>query len=251
MLADAVAGSIQSATGDCQPMTRSQVDRGLDTICGWLLPPRCVLCGGPGQRPCLDLCVGCETALPADPQALLEGPHPVGRCLAAFAYAFPVDHLIHLLKYRGQLAVGRVLGALLARSVDVLGLHHEVDCIVPVPLHPGRHADRGFNQSAEIARRVARVLGRKTCEGAVGRVRDTRPQVGLRPEDRRRNIDAAFVATKAFRGLRVAVVDDVLTTGATVGAVAEALRQAGAISVDAWCVARAAHRERLDLGPRP
>jgi ComF family protein len=126
-----------------------------------------------------------------------------------------------------------------------------VDCVVPVPLHPGRHADRGFNQSAEIARRVARVLGRETCEGAVGRLRDTRPQVGLRPEERRLNIAGAFVASARVRGRRVAVVDDVLTTGATVGAVAAALRQAGAISVDAWCVARAAHQERLDLRPRP
>ena len=186
-----------------------------------------------------------------DPQVLLDGPHSIERCLAAFAYAFPVDHLIQLLKYRGQLAVGRVLGALLARSVQALGLHYEVDCVVPVPLHPGRHADRGFNQSAEIARRVARVLGRETCEGAVGRLRDTRPQVGLRPDQRRLNIAGAFVASARIRGRRVAVVDDVLTTGATVGAVAAALRQAGAISVDAWCVARAAHQERLDLQPRP
>ena len=251
MLADTVAGSIQSATGDCQPMTRSQVDRSLDTICGWLLPPRCVLCGRPGQRPCLDLCASCEASLPADPQVLLEGGDPVERRLAAFAYAFPVDHLIQLLKYRGHLAIGRVLGALLARSVRALGLHHDVDCVVPVPLHPGRHADRGFNQSAEIARRVARVLGTRTSEGTVRRSRDTRPQVGLRPEERRRNIDGAFVASPGFRGLRVAVVDDVLTTGATVGAVAAALRQAGAISIDVWCVARAPHKDRLDLRPRP
>jgi len=243
-------GSIQSVMGDCQPMTRFQVDRSLDAICGWLLPPRCVLCGRPGQRPCLDLCAGCEADLPPDPCALLSGPHPIERSLAAFAYAFPVDHLVQLLKYRGNLAVGRVLGALLARSVQAQELHQDVDWVVPVPLHPGRHADRGFNQSAEIARCVARVLDLETCEGAVGRVRDTRPQVGLRPEERRRNIAGAFVASARFRGRRVAVVDDVLTTGATVGAVAAALRQAGAISVDVWCVARAVHQERIDLSPR-
>ena len=250
MLAVKVARSIQSAMGDCQPMTRFQVYKGLDTICGWLLPPRCVLCGRPGQRPCLDLCAGCEAVLPPDPCAVQSGPHPIERCVAAYAYAFPVDHLIQLLKYRGQLAVGRVLGVLLARSVHALGRHRVVDCVVPVPLHPGRHADRGFNQSAEIARRVALVLGLETCEGAVGRVRDTRPQVGLRPEERHWNIDGAFVACARFQGRRVAVVDDVLTTGATVGAVAAALRQAGAISVDAWCVARAVHQERIDLSPR-
>ena len=151
MLGNTVAGSIQSVTCGCQPMTRFQVDRGLDAFCGSLLPPRCVLCGGPGQRPCLDLCAACEAALPTDPHVLLEGPRPIERCLAAFAYAFPMDHLVQLLKYRRQLAVGRVLGALLARSVDALGLQSDVDCVVPVPLHPGRHADRGFNQSTEIA----------------------------------------------------------------------------------------------------
>jgi ComF family protein len=251
MLGSTVASSIQRAMGDCQPMTRFQVDSGLELICGWLLPPRCVLCGGQGQRPCLDLCAGCEADLPASPQALLEGPRPIERCLAPFAYAFPVDHLVQLLKYRGQLAVGRVLGTLLARSVRALRLHHDVDCVVPVPLHAGRHAERGFNQSAEIAGRAARVLGLETLEGAVGRVRDTRPQVGLRSDERRRNIAGAFVASARFRGRRVAVVDDVLTTGATLGALGAALRQAGAISVDAWCVARAVHPERLDLGPRP
>jgi ComF family protein len=162
-----------------------------------------------------------------------------------------VDHLIQLLKYRGNLAVGRVLGVLLARSVQAQALHKDVDWVVPVPLHAGRHADRGFNQSAEIASRVARMLGLETCEGAVGRVRDTRSQVGLRPEERSRNIGGAFVASARFRGRRVAVVDDVMTTGATVGALAAALRKAGAISVDAWCVARAVHPDRLDLTPQP
>jgi ComF family protein len=237
-----VSGSIQIATGDCQPMTRFQVDRGADAICGWLLPPRCVLCGLPGQRPCLDLCPGCEAGLPLDPQALQTGPSPIGRSLAAFAYAFPVDHLVQALKYRGQLAVGRVLGTLLAQSVQRLGLHHDVDCVVPVPLHPGRYADRGFNQSAEIARRAARLLGRESREGEVSRIRDTRPQVGLRPEQRRLNIDGAFVATARLQGRRIALVDDVLTTGATAGAVAAALHSAGASSVDVWCVARAAHQ---------
>ncbi len=251
MLGNTVVGSIQSVTGDCQPMAGFQVDRGLEAICGWMLPPRCVLCGGPGQRPCLDLCAVCEATLPADAQVLVEGQSPIGRCMAAFAYAFPVDQLIQLLKYRGRLAVGRVLGTLLGRSVHALGLHRDVDCLLPVPLHPCRHADRGFNQSAEIAVRAARVLGLETCEGAVERVRDTRPQVGLRLEERQRNIAGAFVASARFRGRRVAVVDDVMTTGATVGALAAALRKAGAISVDAWCVARAVHPDRLDLTPQP
>jgi ComF family protein len=184
--------------------------------------------------------------LPAERRPLQSGPPPVDRCFAPFAYAFPVDHLVHLLKYRGQLAAGRVLGVLLARAAFPYGLHLDLDCLVPVPLHPLRHAERGYNQSTEIARRAARELRCRFDDEAMSRRRGTRPQVGLGPDERRGNVAGAFVATPALRGRRVVVVDDVLTTGATVGAVAAAARDAGALSVDVWCVARAAPQERLD-----
>jgi ComF family protein len=232
-------------------MKRYRVDRILDTVGGWLLPPRCVLCARPGQWPGIDLCADCEDALPQDRDPLRQGPAPAERCFAPLAYGFPVDHLVHLLKYRGQLAVGRVLGGLLARAAGLYGLHLDVDCLVPVPLHPERHADRGFNQSAEICRRAARELGCRYVEGAVSRQRDTRPQVGLRPDARRANIRDAFSGTAALRGRRVVVIDDVLTTGATAGAVAAAVVAAGAFSVDVWCVARAGPPDRLDLGLQP
>jgi ComF family protein len=246
MLGRAVAGSIQSVAGDCQPMARVQVDRIFGWIGGLLLPPGCVLCGQPGQRPCLDLCADCDAGLPVDHRALRAGPPPLDRCFAPFAYAFPADHLVHLLKYRGQLAVGRVLGHLLARAVRDRGLHLDVDRVVPVPLHASRHAERGFNQSAEIARRVAQHLQCRYDECSIGRVHATRPQVGLRPGERRANLLGAFRASGNLRGQRVAVVDDVLTTGATARAVAAALVEAGASSVDVWCIARAVAPERLD-----
>ena len=232
-------------------MRRVRVDRYLDVLLGRLLPPRCVLCGQPGQPPVLDLCAECEAALLPDPAPLRSGPDPVDRCFAPFAYGFPMDHLVHLLKYRRRLAVGRVLGRLVAGPVRDLGLHLDVDWLVPVPLHPRRHAERGFNQSAEIARWVARGLGCRCNERAILRVEATRPQVGLGPEERRGNLRGAFRAAAGLRGLRVAVLDDVVTTGATAAAVAVALLEGGARSVDVWCLARAAAPDRLDWQSEP
>ena len=231
-------------------MHRFQVDTILDRLGGLLLPPRCMLCNGAGQPPCLDLCAGCEAALPGA-QAPSGLPAGLDRCHAPFLYAAPVDQLVHALKYRGALAAGRVLGMLLAADVAALGLHLDVDWVLPMPLHPSRHAARGSNQSAEIAHWVARSLGRPSRPQVLRRVRDTAPQVGLGIADRRANVDGAFAAAAGCAGRRIALVDDVVTTGSTLAAAAAALRAAGAVSVDAWCVARAAAPDRVHCRPDP
>jgi len=152
---------------------------------------------------------------------------------------------VHALKYRGQLAVARVLGTLLGERVAACGAATRVDVVLPVPLHPARHATRGFNQSAEIGRWAAARAGRPLEPRLAARARDTPPQVGLDPARRRSNLATAFIATAAVRGRRVVILDDVTTTGSTLQALATALRDAGAVSVDAWCVARADGR-RID-----
>jgi ComF family protein len=215
------------------------VDSGLERIGALLLPPRCVLCGGRGQPPCLDLCRDCESSLrPADEPACTLHHGSLRRSFAPFAYAAPLDYLVHVLKYRGQLAMARVLGTLLAGHVARHGLHHGMDVIVPVPLHPERHAERGFNQSAEMARHLGRCLRLPVDESLVKRQRVTPPQVGLQLLQRRRNLRDAFAAGSAS-GRRVALVDDVTTTGTTLQELAGVLVQAGATVVDGWCVARA------------
>lgn len=215
------------------------VDTKLDRLGGLLLPPRCVLCGDRGQPPCLDLCRACEAGLPTSGEPFTHESGPLRSCFAPFSYGYPVDHLVQALKYRGQLAVGRVLGTLLGERVLAFGLHAGVDVVLPVPLHPARHGARGFNQSVEIARWIARRLPLPLDPRLAVRRRDTRPQVGLAVDERKGNLADAFAASRAVRGLRVALVDDVTTTGRTLQELAGTLVEAGAGSVTGWCIARA------------
>lgn len=216
------------------------VDRVLLRLLDRLLPPHCVLCGRRGHEPGHDLCGACAAELPRlTPHRGLSLPPPCARTLAACAYAPPVDAMVQALKYGGQLALGRVLGQILAARAADLGMHRGIDCLLAVPLHPSRLAGRGFNQSAEIARFAARRLGVPVEPRLAIRYRDTRPQVGLTPAERRDNLAGAFAVPGAVRGLRIAIVDDVITTGSTVTELARALDAAGAASVDVWCVARA------------
>jgi ComF family protein len=222
------------------------VDSSLERIGALLLPPRCVLCGGRGQPPCLDLCRDCEADLPPAQPALLVDHGPLRLGFAPYRYEPPLDHLVHALKYRGQLAVARVLGDLLAARVEALGLQHDVDALLPVPLHAARHAERGFNQSHEIAHWAGRRLRRRIDARLVQRRRDTRPQVGLGSAERRTNLAGAFVAVAPVRGLRVALVDDVTTTGTTLQELGAVLLDAGASSVVAWCLGRAAATKQVN-----
>ncbi|BCX82410.1 hypothetical protein MIT9_P1996 [Methylomarinovum caldicuralii] len=224
----------------------------LEAIQFYLLPPRCLLCGGPGRQP-LDLCLTCEAELPwiehpcpvcarplpaAAPAcgACLRRPPPFERTIALWHYQPPVDRLVTAAKYRGLQPPLRLFGECLARRLDSAP---RPDCLVPVPLHPRRLRQRGFNQSLEIARVVGRRLGIPLRPGLCRRIRFTPPQQGLSARDRRRNLRGAFVADPAVRGRHVALIDDVMTTAATVAEIATTLRRAGVTEVSVWVIARA------------
>ncbi len=187
------------------------------------MPPACPVCALPS--PAAAVCGAC-----------LRRPPPYSAAIAAFAYAFPLDRLVQGLKYRGQLAFAGWLGAALAAAVRARG-DAWPDVVVAVPLAPARQRERGFNQTTEIARGVARDLELPLAEG-LRRVRDGPPQAGLARTARIRNLRHAFAADAAIAGKRVAIIDDVMTSGTTLAAATGALLRAGAAGVEAWVVAR-------------
>ena len=156
--------------------------------------------------------------------------------VAPFDYRFPLDRLVQRFKFAGDLAVGRYLGERLASCVAG---EARPDLLVAPPLTRSRLRGRGFNQSIELARHVGRRLGVRVRADALEKVRDTLPQQGLGRRARRRNLRGAFRCGIPVAGLRVALVDDVYTTGATAREIARVLRRAGAAEVVVWTVARA------------
>ena len=153
--------------------------------------------------------------------------------MAGLAYAFPADTLVHALKFRGELALASLLGEILSARISG---SDRVDLVLPVPLSSQRLRSRGYNQSAEIARRleVRAPLELFLCQ----RSRDTAAQSDLPWSERRRNVRGAFRCARPIAGGTVAVVDDVMTTGATLDEIARVLKQAGAARVVNWVAAR-------------
>lgn len=160
--------------------------------------------------------------------------------LAPLAYAPPLDHYLHALKYRGFRSLGRAFGLLIAPPLRVVST--DVDALVAVPLHPTRLRERGYNQAREIARTVARELGLPLLEWGIARRAATAAQTGRSASARRAGVAHAFAVERDLHGRRIALVDDVVTTGATINALAEALRAAGAVRCVAVAVARTPER---------
>lgn len=245
-----------NALVDCQPSLLRQVYDASRSLIHRLFPATCLLCLDPGQPPFLDLCRACEDDLPRTSRGCAICAAPLSASAitcaacqarrpafdAAFApyrYEFPLIELIHRLKYGRQVALGRILGTLLARRLAERG-PATVDALVPVPLHHSREARRGYNQAEEIARFVAESLALPVANRIARRVRATEEQVALPAAVRRVNVSGAFEVTAAAVPAAVAIVDDVLTTGSTADALARVLKRAGCRRVEVWAVARAA-----------
>ncbi|UHQ21063.1 ComF family protein [Lysobacter sp. KIS68-7] len=200
----------------------------------------------------MDLCAACERDLPRIRAACrrcalpLPAPGVCGACLrvpsplqevhAPFAYAAPLDRLLPRFKFHDDLAAGRLLAQLMSEAFAAL---QKPDALVPVPLHTGRLRSRGYDQALELARPLARALDIPLRTRWLVRRRATAPQSERDAMSRRRNVRNAFVVREsACVPPHVVLIDDVMTTGATLRAAAHALRRAGALRVDAWVCAR-------------
>lgn len=166
----------------------------------------------------------------------------IQRVVAPFTYESPLDGHIQAMKFRPSRAMGRALGLLLVEILESPGLAQEVDALVPVPLHRRRLIERGFNQAFEIARPVAAATGLPLIIRGIHRHANTRPQSLLAAHERHPNMHGAFRIRRSLKGLNVAIVDDVITTGATVNALAASLAEAGAGEIHAWALARVVPR---------
>lgn len=246
---------VRAAIVHCQPMSLFQVyeragqrataalragGRGLLRAGLWLVPPRCLMCDGTDCDAGIDLCRQCASELPAAPD--FQGSiQPLTAVFSPWRYEYPVDRLVRALKFHGDRSVARALGSTLGhwRAARPAPLP---DLLVPVPLHGARQRERGYNQADEIARALAAVLSVQRLPLALERVRETAPQTSLPALYRRGNLAGAFRVPDALRcklrRSRLALIDDVMTTGSTAQAAATALLEAQAESVELWTLAR-------------
>ncbi len=212
----------------------------------------CVLCLQPSERD-IALCFACERQLPwlknpctrcgisvappftVCPQCMHQPP-PFERLSSLFDYAWPLDRFIAKLKYGAHLPFGKMLGTLLATHLEV---PQRVDCLLGMPLHPHRQQERGFNQSFEIAQEIAKrtqlPFDRRSCTKVI----DTPSQAALTANQRAHNLSQhAFAISKDFSAKHVLVIDDVVTTMATISAFSRALKHHGVSTVEIWSVCR-------------
>lgn len=213
---------------------------------------QCTLCGL--HSGAAALCAPCWEDLPWLPRSLCPrcalptpGGEVCGECLrhapqfdatcAALRYEFPLAELLHAYKYRSQVGLARAFAGMLRQAVPQNS--DPIDTLVPLPVTRVRMRERGFNQAAELAKLLGKQLSLPVDLRSLRKIRETRPQMALPWDERRANVRGAFACDVSIAGKHVALIDDVMTTGATVDAASRALKQAGAQSVVVWVLARA------------
>ncbi len=221
-----------------------------------VLSQDCTLCGVRSQE---SLCGDCHRDLPfrgatgcphcnahsADNQicgACLSDPPHFDDTTSAFHYSYPLDRLVQAYKFNARLGLLPLFADALSRAIRAKRTNAAAttpDLVIPLPLAPKRLAERGFNQSSLLGAQVSTALNIRFEARGMLRVRETPPQTGLNREARLKNVRGAFDCVHRLDGKHVAVVDDVMTTGATLSEAAKALKKAGAAHVSAWVIARA------------
>lgn len=222
-----------------------------------ILPFFCIICGLRAQN-LQQICEYCQQNLPILIQncercaqflkgeanllcgECLKNPPPFLKTYALFPYEFPITDLIIKLKFQHQLSHAKALGDMLTQAVLTHWYQQKTlpDLIIPVPLHRSRLRERGFNQAVEIAKPLAKNLQIPLDLQGIIRTKPTLKQSGLSAKERQRNLAHAFISTRDYTGLSVAVLDDVITTGYTVRSLCQTLRENGAENIHVWCCAR-------------
>ncbi len=231
----------------------------LSRIEQWLFPHICSICGETTTED-IDLCALCKHSLPwleercfrcglfidagVDSvycQYCITSPPSFDRLCALFSYDPPVTRLIAGLKFGGKLANGRVLGELLAEQVELSWYKNrsKPEVILPVPLHSSRLRSRGFNQALELLWPLKKYSNIPILYNVCLRVRKTPSQLQFNKGRRIRNMNKAFQLVTPLPYEHVAIMDDVVTTGSTVKAMAKMLKDSGIQTVDIWCICRA------------
>ena len=217
-------------------------------------PAECWLCQAPADEPA-GLCHCCYRELAHNHAACAVCAEPLpargdvcGHCLSQppgydsahipFIYSAPLDRLISQFKFHNNLAAGRLLAMLWLRSLEQSSVS-QAECIIPVPLHPQRLRQRGYNQALEFARPLARVLQLPIEHRLCARHKPTRMQSELSLKERRKNLRHAFSLKHEHHYKHVVIVDDVVTSGNTVNELARTLKQSGVENVQVWAIARA------------
>ncbi len=219
-----------------------------------LFPQRCVVCGSKADS-AVAICISCRKELPLVSRPCrqcglplpgnnqycghcLVHPPPFSQIIAPFRYQEPLSELITGLKFHGELQHAKLLASLLAEKICMTQAPWP-ELIIPVPLHPKRQRERGYNQALEIARPIGTALDIEVAPHIVTRHKETQMQSRLRLQERHKNLRNAFTLQRHQLPQHIALLDDVVTTSATVTELASTLKRAGVRQVDVWAVARA------------